>query len=118
MAPTMPLDVYCMALLTCIMRDHRMQLLKYIIHRVLINSKFGLFFSNIMFLTPTFSKVPIESMIKLQTFFARVQFYSYFQNPSMNSDTVQHNIINSLAVYYIYIDKIYINSIDEENVTN
>ena len=31
MAPTMPLNVYCMALLTCIMRDHRMQLLKYII---------------------------------------------------------------------------------------
>ena len=31
MAPTMPLNVYCMALLTCIMRDHRMQLLKYIV---------------------------------------------------------------------------------------
>ena len=31
MAPTMPLNVYCMAILTCIMRDHRMQLLKYII---------------------------------------------------------------------------------------
>ena len=65
MAPTMPLNVYCMALLTCIMRDHKLQLLKYIIQFNIISLTLWLF------------------------------------------------------VIFIYIiDKIYINSIDAENVTN
>ena len=66
MTPTMPLNVYCMALLTCIMRDHRMQLLKYIIQFIVISLTHWLYV---------------------------------------------------IFIYYI-IDKIYINSIDEENVLN
>ena len=40
-----------------------------------------------MILTPTFSNVPIEKYNKTSNFSARVQFYSYFQNPCENSGT-------------------------------
>ena len=36
--------------------------------RVLTNSKFGLFYSNFLTLTPTFSKVPIEKYGKTPNF--------------------------------------------------
>ena len=54
-------------------------------HRVLTNSKFGLFYSNFLILTPTFSKVPIEKYGKTPNFSGKQHFYSYFQNPSENS---------------------------------
>ena len=54
--------------------------------RVLTNSKFGLFYSNFLILTPTFSKVPKEKNGKTLNFSGKQQFYSYFQNPSENSD--------------------------------
>ena len=54
-------------------------------HRVLTNSKFGLFYSNFLILTPTFSKVPIEEYGKTPNFSGKQCFYSYFQNPSENS---------------------------------
>ena len=38
-------------------------------------------------LTPTFSKAPIEKYGKTPNFSSRQHFYSYFQNPSENSDT-------------------------------
>ena len=53
--------------------------------RVLTNFKFGLFYSNFLILTPTFSKVPIEKNFKTPIFFDKQNFYSYFQNPSENS---------------------------------
>ena len=53
--------------------------------RVLINFKFGLFYSNFLILIPTFSKVKIEKYGKTPTFSGRQHFYSYFQNPSENS---------------------------------
>ena len=53
--------------------------------RVLTNSKFGLFYSNFLILTPTFSKVPIEKYGKTPIFSGKQHFYSYFQNPSENS---------------------------------
>ena len=56
------------------------------ITRVLTNSKFGLFYSNFLILTPTFSKVPIEKYGKTPIFSGKQHFYSYFQNPSENSD--------------------------------
>ena len=49
---------------------------------VLTNSKFGLFYSNFLILTPTFSKVPIEKIGKTLNFSGKQQFYSYCQNPS------------------------------------
>ena len=70
MAPTMPLNVYCMALLTCIMRDHRMQLLKYIIQ---------------------FNIISLTHWLYVKNAAAEIHY------------TVQHNIINSLAVCYSYI---------------
>ena len=56
--------------------------------RVLTNSKFGLFYSNFLILTPTFSKVPIEKYGKTPIFSGKQHFYSYFQNPSENSVSV------------------------------
>ena len=56
--------------------------------RVLDNSKFGVFYSNFLPLTPTFCKVTIKSIVKLPTFSGRQHFYSYFQNPSENSAMV------------------------------
>ena len=53
--------------------------------RVLTNSKFGLFYSNFLTLTPTFSKVPIQKYGKTPNFSGNQHFYSYFQNPSENS---------------------------------
>ena len=53
--------------------------------RVLINSKFGVFYSNFLSLTPTFCKVSTEKYSKTPTFSGRQHFYSYFQNPSENS---------------------------------
>ena len=53
--------------------------------RVLTNSIFGLFYSNFLILTPTFSKVPIEKYGKTPIFSGKLHFYSYFQNPSENS---------------------------------
>ena len=53
--------------------------------RVLTNSKFGLFYSNFLILTPTFSKVPIEKYGKTPNFSGKQHFYCYFQNPSENS---------------------------------
>ena len=50
--------------------------------RVLTNSKFGLFYSSFLILTPTFSKVPIEKYGKNPNFSGKQHFYSYFQNPS------------------------------------
>ena len=55
--------------------------------RVLINSKFGVFYSNFLSQTPTFWKVLIEKYSKTPTFSGRQYFYSYFQNPSENSAT-------------------------------
>ena len=54
--------------------------------RVLTNSKFGLFYSNFLILSPTFSKVTIEKYGKTPIFFGKQHFYSYFQNPSENSE--------------------------------
>ena len=54
-------------------------------NRVLTNSKFGLFYSNFLILTPTFSQVPIEKYGKTPTFSDKQHFNSYFQNPSENS---------------------------------
>ena len=54
--------------------------------RVLTNSKFGVFYSNFLILTPTFSKVPIEKYGKTPIFSGKQHFYSYFQNPSENSN--------------------------------
>ena len=51
---------------------------------VLTNSTFGLFYSNFLILTPTFSKVPIEKYGKTPIFSGKQHFYSYFQNPSEN----------------------------------
>ena len=48
----------------------------------LVNSQFGVFYSNILSLTPTFCKVSIEKYSKTPTFSGRQHFYSYFQNPS------------------------------------
>ena len=59
--------------------------LKIVFVRVLTNSKFGLFYSNFLILTPTFSKVPIEKYGKTPNFSGKQHFYSYFQNPSENS---------------------------------
>ena len=53
--------------------------------RVLVNSKFGVFYSNFLSLTPTFCRVSIEKYSKTPTFSGRQHFYSYFQNPSENS---------------------------------
>ena len=55
------------------------------VNRVLTNSKFGLFYSNFLILTPTFSKVPIEKYRKTPFFSGKQHFYSYFQNRSENS---------------------------------
>ena len=45
------------------------------------------YFTPIFFiLTPTFSKVPIEMYGKTPNLSGRQQFYSYFQNPSENSE--------------------------------
>ena len=55
-------------------------------YRVLTNSKFGLFYSNFLILTPTFSKVPIEKYGKTPFFSGRQHFYSYFQYPSEKSE--------------------------------
>ena len=54
-------------------------------NRDLANSKFGLFYSNFLILTPTFSKVPIEKYGKTSIFSDKQHFYSYFHNPSENS---------------------------------
>ena len=67
--------------------------------RVLTNSKFGLFYSNFLILTPTFSKVPIEKYGKNPIFPDKQHFYSYFQNPSENTDqpnqiTAEINLAN------------------------
>ena len=51
------------------------------INRVLTNSKFGLFYSNFLILTPTL----IEKYGKLHFFSGKQHFYSYFQNPGENS---------------------------------
>ena len=53
--------------------------------RVLTNSKFGLFYSNFLNLTPTFSKVLVEKYGKTPIFSGKQHFYSYFQIPSENS---------------------------------
>ena len=65
----------------------------YIYCIVLTNSKFGLFYSNFLILTPTFSQVPIENYGKTPTFSGKQHFYSYFQNPGENS------VIESLSVF-------------------
>ena len=55
-----------------------------ILCRVLVNSKFGVFYSNFLSLTPTFCKVSTEKYSKTPTFSGRQHFYSFFQNPSDN----------------------------------
>ena len=52
--------------------------------RVLVNSKFGVFYSNFLSLTPNFV-VSIEKYSKTPTFSGRQHFCSYSQNPSENS---------------------------------
>ena len=59
--------------------------------RVLTNSKFGLIYSNFLILTSFFSKVPMEKYGKTPNFSGRQHFYSYFQNPSENSDTLYYD---------------------------
>ena len=54
--------------------------------RVIVNSKFGVFYSNILSLTPTFCKVLIEEYSKTATFPGRQHFYLDFQNLSENSE--------------------------------
>ena len=54
--------------------------------RVLTNSKFGLFYSNFLIPTPTFSKVQKEKYGKTPNFSGKQHFYSYFQNPGENSE--------------------------------
>ena len=71
------------------------QLLACIYNRVLTNSKFGLFYSNFLILTPTLSKVPIEKYGKTPIFSVKQHFYSYFQNPSENSVTTRACILRS-----------------------
>ena len=56
--------------------------------RVLVNSKFGVFYSNFLSLTPIFCKASIEEFSKTPTFSGRQQFYSYFLNLSENSALV------------------------------
>ena len=41
-----------------------------------------------LILTPTFSQVPIEKYGKTPTFSGKQHFYSYFQNPSENSGSL------------------------------
>ena len=53
--------------------------------RVLINSKFGPFYSNFLILISTFSKVPIEKYGNTPFFSGKHHFCSYFQNPGENS---------------------------------
>ena len=67
----------------CVKSIHRLLFSR--VFRVLTNSKFGLFYSNFLILTPTFSKVPIEKYGKTPNFSGKQHFYSYFQNPSENS---------------------------------
>ena len=68
--------------------------------RVLINSKFGVFSSNFLSLTPIFCKVSVEKYSKTPTFSGREHFYSYFQNPSENSDKYSTFIITiELSTY-------------------
>ena len=75
------------------------------IYRVLINSKFGLFYSNFLILTPTFSKVPIEKYGKIPFFSGKQHFYSFFQNPSENSDLpkliTDYQSFDVLSFYYL-----------------
>ena len=54
--------------------------------RVLINSRFGVSYTNFSFLTPTFWKVSIEKYGKTPNSFWTTAFYSNFQNPSENPD--------------------------------
>ena len=58
------------------------------VNRVLTNSELGLFYSNFLILTLTFSKVPIEKYGKTPNFSGKHHFYSYFQNPSENSGLI------------------------------
>ena len=74
--------------------------------RVLTNSKFGLFYSNFLILTPTFSKVPMEKYGKTPNFSGRQHFYSYFQNPSENSappppedSASNHSILSLIRIH-------------------
>ena len=53
--------------------------------RVFVNSKFGVFYSNFVSLTPIVWKVSTEEHSKTTTFSGIHQFYSYFQNPSEDS---------------------------------
>ena len=55
-----------------------------LIGRVLVNSKFVVFYPNFLALTPTFCKASIEKYSKTPTFSGRQHFYSYFQNSSEN----------------------------------
>ena len=55
-------------------------------HRVITNSKFGLFYSNFFIVTPTFLKAAIERYCKTHNFSGR-HFYSCFQNHSKKSET-------------------------------
>ena len=56
--------------------------------RVLINSKFGVFYYNYLSLTPIFCKSSIEKYSKTPIFTGRHHsLYTYFQNPTENSDS-------------------------------
>ena len=61
-------------------------LMQHCISRVLVNSISGVVNSNFLSLTPTFYKVSIEKYSKTPLFSGRQPFYSYFQNPSENSE--------------------------------
>ena len=64
-------------------------------YRVLTNSKFGLFYSNFLIVTPTFLKAPIERYGKTPNFSGRRHFYSCFQNPCENSVNSNRTEIDS-----------------------
>ena len=70
---------------------------------VLTNSKFGLFYSNFLILTPTFSKMTIEKIGKTLNFSSKQQFYFYFQNPSENSGSGEFCRLLMIFAVWTYI---------------
>ena len=64
----------------------------------LLTSNLDYFTPTFWFWLPTFSKVPIEKYGKTPIFSGKQHFYSYFQNPSENSDRgVQGTHLNDSA---------------------
>ena len=61
--------------------------------RDLINSRFGVSYSNFSFLTQTFWKVSIDKYGKTPTFSGGQHFTPFFENPSENPDFGQCSIL-------------------------